>query len=109
MGNHMGGMIAKRSAGNSEPVGGHVGTGTDTGELLELKREAGGLRYYLAGKPVHAGELLEVLLHDGSWALGRYEWNYLPDSFPWFIVETESGDAIDLNPERSRLRWPQHL
>jgi hypothetical protein len=88
------------------------------GELLELRTELGGsfyiagmpvpggLRYYLAGKPIHAGEMLEMLLDDGSWALGRFEWNYRKEEWPWFYVDTESGDTIDLNPECSRLRWP---
>ena len=89
-----------------------------TGELLELRAELGrsfyiegklvpgGLRYYLAEKPIHAGEMLEMLLDDGSWALGRFEWTYRKEEWPWFYVDTESGDTIDLNPERSRLRWP---
>ena len=47
----------------------------ENGDLLELQVEAGGLRYYLSGKPIHAGELLELLLDDGRWVLGRYEWN----------------------------------
>jgi hypothetical protein len=78
----------------------------ESGELLELRTEAGGLRYYLAGKPIHAGELLELLLDDGRWMLGRYEWNYRKEDSPWFYLDTESGKAVDLNTERSLLRWP---
>ncbi len=78
-----------------------------TGELLELRTEAGGLRYYLAGKPIHAGELRDLLLDDGSWALGRFEWNYRKEELPWLYVDTETGDAIELDPEKFRLRWPE--
>ena len=79
----------------------------ENGERLDLRLEAGGLRYYLDGKPIHAGDLLELLLDDGSWALGRYEWNYRKEDPPWFYVHTESGDCIDLNPKSSQLRWPE--
>ena len=58
-------------------------------------------------KPIHAGELLELLLDDGSWALGRYEWTYRKQDPPWFYVDTESGDCIHLNPKSSQLRWPK--
>lgn len=44
----------------------------------------GGRRYYLAEMPIHAGELLELLLDDGLWALGRFEWNYQKEDRPWF-------------------------
>jgi hypothetical protein len=52
------------------------------GEHLELRREVGGLRHYLSGEPIHAGELLELQLDDGKWALGRYEWNYRQQDRP---------------------------
>jgi len=84
-----------------------MATETAAGELLELRTEAGGLRYYLQGNPIHAGELLELLLDDGSWALGRYEWNYRKEEWPWFYVDTETGGTVDLNPEKSLLRWPE--
>ena len=68
-----------------------------TGELLELRAEAGGLRYYLAGKSIHAGELLELLLDDGSWALGRFEWSYRKEDWPGFFLPFktfENGDHV---------------
>ena len=79
----------------------------DIGDHLELRVEAGGLRYYLAGKPIHAGGLLELLLDNGSWALGRFEWTYRKDDRPRFYVDTKSGDAFDLRPQSARLRWPK--
>jgi len=39
------------------------------GELLELRQESGGIRHYLLGSPIHAGDLLVLLLDDGSGAL----------------------------------------
>lgn len=84
-----------------------MATEIETGELMELRTEAGGLRYCLSGKPIHAGELLELLLDDGAWALGRYEWNYRRDECPWFYLDNESGKVVDLNPSKAVLRWPE--
>lgn len=74
-------------------------------EALELRREAGGLRHYLDDEPLHAGELLELWLDDGSWALGRYEWTYREADPPLFFVDTETDSVITLRPG-ARLRWP---
>jgi hypothetical protein len=43
------------------------------GGRLELGDESGGLRHFLLGRAVHAGDGLELLLADGRWLLGRYE------------------------------------
>lgn len=43
------------------------------GARLELRKEPGGFRHYLAGEPVHAGTPLDLLMADGSWLPGRYE------------------------------------
>lgn len=42
-------------------------TKTEQGLPLELRQEAEGPRYYLAGEGNHAGALLEMQLDDGAW------------------------------------------
>jgi hypothetical protein len=39
---------------------------SEQGAYPELNQELGGPRFYLAGEPLHAGELLEMLTDDGS-------------------------------------------
>ena len=58
--------------------------------------------HYVAGEPVDCGDLLEVLLHDGAWALGRYEWNPRIGGTPTLDL---GGDAIFIT-EELRLRRP---
>lgn len=81
----------------------------ENGERVELRVEAGRLRYYLAGKPIHAGDLLELRLDDGRWMLGRYEWNYRKEDWPWLYFENEAGTAVNVNPDIFLLRWPGKL
>jgi len=71
-------------------------------QTLELRREAGGLRYYLDGRGIHAGDLLERRRDNGAWEAVRFEWNYRADDPPqlWFAED----DAYDLT-EGTRLRW----
>lgn len=87
------------------------------GEVLKLVHEIGGLRHYLGGEPVHAGDLLELRLPGGAWVLGRYEWSFRAGSAPCFYV-TLGGDwerdaALDpvqtclALPQAARLRWPE--
>jgi len=42
---------------------------------LVLLEDAGGPRYFLDGRAVHAGDLLEVLLHSGEFFQVRFEWS----------------------------------
>jgi hypothetical protein len=49
-----------------------VAAGGDGGRLV-LVDESGGLRHFLLGRPVHAGDGLELRLADGRWLPGRYE------------------------------------
>jgi hypothetical protein len=43
-------------------------------QLIEAADEGGG-RHFLDGRAVHAGATLELLLGDGHWVAGRYEWS----------------------------------
>jgi hypothetical protein len=47
----------------------------DPASVLVLGSDAGGLRHFLAGEPVHAGTYLELRLPDDRWVVVRYEWN----------------------------------
>ena len=88
---------AERSAGRQPSAGG----------TLELRRELGGLRYYLDGRPVHAGDRLQLLTWSG-WLRGRYEWSYQERDRPTFHLGLPgAGDwqpALAL-PPGAELAW----
>lgn len=82
---------------------------------LELPTESSGLRYYLQGRPVHAGQGLELLTAPGTWAPGRYEWSYCREDRPLFHLGLGSGEddgqcgpiAEMRLPPGPVLRWPE--
>jgi hypothetical protein len=88
---------------------------TEIASSLELRRDGEGLRHYLAGRPVHQGEELELLLAEGRWLRGCYEWTGAPVVWPAFRVtlagrvsatsERKLTGALPLPPS-ARLRWP---
>lgn len=70
---------------------------------LELRDEGiSGLRHYLDGEPVHAGDSLELLTGDG-WRRGRYEWGFRWDGPPVLFWDDQRGVSIR---EDDELRWP---
>lgn len=75
----------------------------------ELRWELGGPRNYLDGEPMHAGEILEVELSDGSWTTARYEyvWNPRSDELnAYFIIsDADSDEEIVLPLESTPCRW----
>lgn len=95
------------------------------GNPLELGSDPGGPRHFLAGRAVHAGTQLLLLMVDGSWLSGRYENTRLADGHllarfhfdvrcrtavrewandPGAGIAYPEG-AIDLPPD-AELRWP---
>ena len=44
-------------------------------EPLQLKNINGQVFYFLEGEPLRSGEPVELLLHDGQWLAGSYEWS----------------------------------
>lgn len=87
---------------------------------LELRQESSGLRYYLDGRPVHAGTFLELRLYPDavvndhhvavgpSWLIGRYEWNCRPGTRPIFfftVADGLTGISATL-PDGAICRWP---
>jgi hypothetical protein len=65
---------------------------------------------------VHAGAPLELLMPDGRWLPGRYEWSYAGGEPPTFHIvlggpaEAQRQDVVpDVSfalPARAVLRWP---
>jgi len=90
--------------------------GCEPHALLIEAPGAGGRRHYLGGRPVHAGTALELLLADGHWLRGRYEWSFVPGELPtlhvWLGGPAEAqrqGDVPSVAftmPARAVLRWP---
>lgn len=80
-----------------------------TGARLDLVRESGGLRHYLSGEPVHAGDGLELQLEGGSWVGGRYEWNFQGESPPlfYFGLAGVPEELVIALPSTARLRRPK--
>jgi hypothetical protein len=58
-------------------------------------------RHYLAGRPVHCGDLLEIYI-DEQWVLGRYEWTGKPEELPTLKFD---ADVMRIDDE-CLVRWP---
>jgi hypothetical protein len=94
------------------------------GFRLELGDDAGGPRFFLDGQAIHAGSCLDLLLADGLWLRGRYEYELDGDDLrPMFYVavpcktgapdwagDVEAGvaspEAHFQIPADALLRWP---
>lgn len=81
-----------------------VGPVFDAEGRLTFQRRSSGRRYFLGGRGVHAGDLLEMLLADGRWQPVRFEWNYQAADRPILFTNEETGFAL---PEGARFRWPR--
>lgn len=74
-----------------------------------LRHEVGGPRYYLAGKPLHAGDLLEFRRPDGGWELAHYEyfWDRRASILDAYLVcRAPDGNEQTLPAHNLLLRWP---
>ena len=82
--------------------------------VLVLGQDDGGLRHFLAGRPVHAGTHLELRLPDERWIGVRYEWNWEPGDRPRaYLALGGRGEALGYAPlvefalpVNAELRWP---
>ncbi len=75
---------------------------------LEFRHELiEGPRHYLCGRPVLAGDILDVLTPDGNWIRGRYEWTCDPQTTAWLFVGCEDGPLSIA--QSSLVRWPYRM
>lgn len=75
--------------------------------LLEIRQDSGGLRHYLQGKPVSTGTVLELLMGNGSWLSGRYEWGFRRDDPALFCIYVRvPGEDLDGYPNREQIEIP---
>ncbi len=71
---------------------------------LRLGDDGGGRRYYLAGRPVHNGDVLEIRLVDGDWLRVRIE--HLPEDPTIYVWVGRTFEATTRVPRDAFLRWP---
>ena len=89
--------------------------GYEPHQHLILGRSDGGQRHYLDGRPVHAGDVLQLLLADDHWLPVRYEWSwddkppraYAALGAPAQAARQDQQPLIEFSlPPRAILRWP---
>lgn len=71
-----------------------IGPNREDVHFLELRDEESGLRHYLEGKPLHAGDLVSVFTKRG-WEEARYEWNYSEASRPLAVFDEDHAISIE--------------
>jgi hypothetical protein len=79
-------------------------------DSFELRTAPSGPRHYLACKPVHCGDTLQ-LCFSGGWVTGRYEWDSNVVNRPRFhcSIELATGGVEEcaiVIPEGALLRRP---
>ena len=85
---------------------------TGRAKTLELRPDlAGRPRYYLAGRPVPGGSVVQ-LCFSGGWITGRFDWSGSTDERPRLScsIELDGGGAGEHSlaiPERALLRRPE--
>ncbi len=81
---------------------------------IEMREDRDGQRHYLDGRRLTRGAEIELLLSDGTWLRGSYEWKGIPVVWPALRVDlagqvSKSSDrklstALPL-PPGAMLRW----
>ena len=77
---------------------------------LKLGRAQGGERYFLGGRIVRGGDIVQLCC-SGGWITGRFEWDHGMGTGPtfYFSIELEGGGVVQQSlelPEGALLRWP---
>lgn len=74
---------------------------------LELRSDAGGARYFLAGRPVHNGDEVEVALQEGGRLLLRLEG--MPRELLGYGLPALAGgyELVVKVPRSAGFRWPE--
>jgi hypothetical protein len=82
---------------------------TTSGNPLELRVSTGGQRYYLDGRPVHNGDIVELLLEDGKWLPLRLEG--MPRELLGYGLPRLAGgyEFIVKVPSFASFRWPEKV
>jgi hypothetical protein len=83
---------------------------------LELRQDGDGARHYLEGRRLERGDEVEILLMNGQWLRGRYDWNGIPVVWPALRLdlagqasrhtERRMTGAMPI-PPAAILRWPR--
>lgn len=76
---------------------------------LELRRETGGLRFYVDGAPLHAGDPIAVRFGDDWWVSGRYEYTTRPiggelEALFYFWLPGAADDCVIALPRGADVR-----
>jgi hypothetical protein len=66
--------------------------------LLELREVGDRAHYYLDGKQLDNGDPIELLLGDGTWLRGTYEWRGIP--VVWPAMRLELAGRVSRSSER---------
>ena len=87
--------------------------GMTTSGSLTLGRSQGAEHYFLLGRALHGGDIVQ-LCTSGGWLTGRFEHDHGEGGLPtfFFSVELDGGGIAQLHfplPDRALLRWPPHL
>lgn len=72
---------------------------------LELREEDNHVAYHLDGKVMSNGEPLELLLADGTWLRGSFEWRGIPVVWPALRIEL-AGLVSQLSERRNSTAMP---
>jgi hypothetical protein len=83
---------------------------SDESGALELGRAQGAARYFLLGRPVGGGDVVQLCC-SGGWVTGRFEWDAGEGGAPtfYFSIEIAGGGVAQqaiVIPDGALLRWP---
>jgi len=67
-------------------------------ENLETRQDADGTHHYLDGVRLRRGDEIEVLLAEGQWLRGRYDWNGV--AVVWPALRMELAGRVSRHTER---------
>lgn len=72
---------------------------------LDLREENGRASYHLDGKVMRNGEALELLLADGTWLRGSFEWRGIPVVWPALRIDL-AGQVSRSSERRNSTAMP---
>lgn len=82
---------------------------------LELRRDHEGINYFLDGRLLQSGVVVEILLHKGQWLRGIFEWDQdeirwpgvrVPLGGPWEQRDGYRPSLVAPIHPQAILRWP---